>query len=125
MQFLVNANSEAFGVDDTTGGSEEPDHVELPPWAQQSPDVFIELHREALESDHVSRRLHQWIDLVFGSKQRGAAAEAAANVFHYLSYDGATDIDAYTDAVAKQAAISQLINFGQTPIQVTSADAGH
>ena len=27
--------------------------------------------REALECEHVSARLHEWVDLVFGAKQRG------------------------------------------------------
>lgn len=40
--------------------------VELPPWAGGSPDAFVRLQREALESDFVSERLHLWIDLVFG-----------------------------------------------------------
>ena len=40
--------------------------VELPPWARGSPDAFVRLQREALECDHVSERLHRWIDLVFG-----------------------------------------------------------
>lgn len=42
---------------------------------------------EALESPHVSRKLHRWIDLVFGYKSRGPKAEKANNVFHYLTYD--------------------------------------
>ena len=96
----------------------KPENVKLPLWAQDSPHLFVELHREALESVHVSEHLHGWIDLIFGSKQRGPAAEEAANVFHYLSYDGAIDIDSITDAVARQATIAQLMNFGQTPQQV-------
>lgn len=35
----------------------------------------------------MSSHLHKWIDLVFGRKARGPRAEAANNVFHYLTYD--------------------------------------
>ena len=47
------------------------DHVDLPPWARECPTRFLLYHREALESEHVSRHLHEWIDLIFGYKQRG------------------------------------------------------
>lgn len=40
--------------------------VELPPWAGGSPDEFIRIQREALESEWVSEHLHEWIDLIFG-----------------------------------------------------------
>jgi hypothetical protein len=43
--------------------------VELPPWANGSAHEFVRLHREALESEHVSAHLHEWIDLIFGEKQ--------------------------------------------------------
>ena len=43
-------------------------------------------HRAALESDYVSAHLHQWIDLIFGHKQRGKPAQEALNVFFYLTY---------------------------------------
>ena len=49
-------------------------------------DVVYKL-AEALESPAVSARLHKWINLVFGYKSRGPRAEAADNVFHYLTYD--------------------------------------
>ncbi|KAF4381328.1 hypothetical protein G4B88_031355 [Cannabis sativa] len=37
----------------------------LPPWAE-SPIDFIHKHHMALESEHVSAHLHEWIDLIFG-----------------------------------------------------------
>lgn len=52
-----------------------------------SPRPLLAELQEALESPHVSARLHKWIDLVFGRKSRGPAAERADNVFHYLTYD--------------------------------------
>ena len=72
----------------------------------------------ALESEFVSQNLNHWIDLVFGYKQRGPESEAAHNVFHYLSYEGAVDLDKIVDEVDRAAAESQIQNFGQTPSQL-------
>lgn len=94
------------------------DDVILPPWAKGDPHEFVRLHREALESDYVSAHLHEWIDLIFGHKQQGQEAVKALNVFHHLTYEGAVDIDALTDPVERNATISIINNFGQTPKQL-------
>lgn len=51
----------------------------LPDWAN-TPEDFIRIHREALESDHVSRHLHEWINLTFGYRLSGPGAIEAKNV---------------------------------------------
>ncbi|XP_024932828.3 protein SPIRRIG isoform X2 [Ziziphus jujuba] len=92
--------------------------VMLPPWAKGSAREFIRKHREALESDYVSENLHHWIDLIFGYKQRGKAAEEAVNVFYHYTYEGSVDIDSVTDPAMKASILAQINHFGQTPKQL-------
>ena len=92
--------------------------VALPKWAN-SPQHFVRLHRLALESELVSCQLHQWIDLIFGYKQRGPEAVRAVNVFYYLTYEGAVDLSALQPC-ARQAIEAQIVHFGQTPAQLTT-----
>ncbi|RDL41449.1 BEACH protein [Venustampulla echinocandica] len=117
-EFLTNHNDFNFGLRQSDGGSV--DTVQLPPWAKGDPKVFIAKHREALESPYVSKHLHQWIDLIFGCKQRGEAAIESVNVFHHLSYHGATNLDNISDEEDRKRTISIIHNFGQTPYQVYS-----
>uniref|UniRef100_A0AAV1VCW7 Uncharacterized protein n=1 Tax=Peronospora matthiolae TaxID=2874970 RepID=A0AAV1VCW7_9STRA len=88
--------------------------VDLPAWAS-SPSEFIRINREALESEYVSDHLHEWIDLIFGYKQRGDAAVEANNLFYYLSYEGSVDLETITDPVDKCSFEAQIQEFGQTP----------
>ncbi|SZF04114.1 unnamed protein product [Blumeria hordei] len=115
-EFLTNSNGFDFGTRQGKGGTINT--VELPPWAKGDPKIFIAKNREALESPYVSQYLHHWIDLIFGSKQRGEAAIDSINVFHYLSYHGAKDLETITDPMQKLATIGIIHNFGQTPHQV-------
>ena len=68
-------------------------NVILPKWSKNSSSQFIKIMREALESDFVSENLHKWIDLIFGCKQRGDEALKADNLFYYLCYEGAIDLE--------------------------------
>jgi WD repeat-containing protein 81 len=42
--------------------------LKVPDWCNGSAVEFIRTHRLLLESDLVSKKLHSWIDLVFGYK---------------------------------------------------------
>ncbi|KAI0562859.1 WD40-repeat containing protein [Gracilaria domingensis] len=75
-QFLENVLGLDLGIRQDGKRVED---VELPPWANGSAEVFIRRHREALECDFVSKRLHKWIDLIFGIKNKSAEAY---NVFY-------------------------------------------
>lgn len=79
-------NSSRFDLGRLQNG-QQVDDVILPRWAKTS-DEFVYKHRLALESEIVSQNLHNWIDLIFGYKQRGHAAEEALNVFSYYTYEG-------------------------------------
>ena len=47
----------------------------------------------------MSEHLHEWIDLIFGYKQKGTQAKMAHNVFYYLTYEGSVVLDDVTDLV--------------------------
>ncbi|EFJ19512.1 hypothetical protein SELMODRAFT_110788, partial [Selaginella moellendorffii] len=114
-EFLVNTNSYYIGVKQD---GQHLNNVILPPWAKGSPEEFIRLNREALESEHTSENLHRWIDLIFGYKQRGKPAVEAANIFYYLTYEGTVELETMEDARQRASVEDQIANFGQTPIQL-------
>jgi hypothetical protein len=66
-EFLENMNGFDLGTRQT---GEKLGDVVLPPWAP-TPEEFVRINREALESEYVSLNLHNWIDLIFGYKQQG------------------------------------------------------
>lgn len=70
---------------------------------------------QALESEFVSCQLHQWIDLIFGYKQRGPEALRALNVFHYLTYEGSAKLDSITDPSFREVRHIHTLPWRQSP----------
>ncbi|KAH1026812.1 hypothetical protein HUJ05_000430 [Dendroctonus ponderosae] len=113
-EMFVNYNRYRLGVNEDGRAISD---VELPPWAN-TPEEFVRINRMALESEFVSCQLHQWIDLIFGYKQKGPEAVRATNCFYYLTYEGSVDLDSIQDKVMREAVENQIRNFGQTPSQL-------
>ncbi|KAM8905556.1 neurobeachin isoform 2-T2 [Spinachia spinachia] len=113
-EMFVNSNDYHLGMRE--GGTMVCD-VDLPAWAKK-PEDLVRINRMALESEFVSCQLHQWIDLIFGYKQRGPEAVRALNVFHYLTYEGSVKLDSITDPLLREATEAQIQSIGQTPSQL-------
>lgn len=62
----------------------EMNDLSMPKWCENTAD-FINYHRTLLESEHVSKHLHLWIDLTFGEALTGDRAVTEKNVPLYYS----------------------------------------
>uniref|UniRef100_A0A8B9H1Z2 Neurobeachin a n=1 Tax=Astyanax mexicanus TaxID=7994 RepID=A0A8B9H1Z2_ASTMX len=123
-EMFVNSNGYDLGLREDRSAVSD---VELPVWAKK-PEDFVRINRMALESEFVSCQLHQWIDLIFGYKQRGPEAVRALNVFHYMSYEGSVNLDTITDLQLREvrhthtqflsSMEAQIQTFGQVPSQL-------
>ena len=114
-EFLLNVNNYDFGTDQK---GLKVDDVILPPWSNGDPKIFVAKNREALESPYVSQHLHEWIDLIFGYKQKGKLAEDNVNVFSKMSYPGAINLEKIDDENERRALAGIIHNFGQIPLQI-------
>ncbi|KAL3317896.1 hypothetical protein Ciccas_003454 [Cichlidogyrus casuarinus] len=94
------------------------DSVQLPPWAQDNPRLFILVNRAALESNLVSAHLPKWINLIFGYQQTGQTAKEAINLYHPFTYYGAINVDDIDCSVRKGAVQAMIRNYGQVPQQL-------
>lgn len=81
-----------------------------------TPDSFISCQLQAFEGPFVSTFLSDWIDLVFGYKQKGNEAINHFNVFFHLTYPGVIDLNSL-DTQTRGSVVSQATHFGQCPLQ--------
>ncbi|KAJ5071298.1 beige/beach-related [Anaeramoeba ignava] len=74
---------------------------------------FIQIHKEALESGYVSEHLDEWIDLIFGYKQKGKEAKNSYNSFHPNLYEENIRFSKLKDKTE-----TEIQRKGQIPIQL-------
>ena len=80
-KLFLNINQINFGSDNKIV---KDSNCILPNWSKNNPYLFIIKNRLALESDYVSKHINNWIDLIFGYKQKGEEAIKAMNLFFHL-----------------------------------------
>ena len=112
-EVFCNKNQNEFGM---RQNNEKVEGVMLPAWAKNSVYKFLQIHQKALESPIVSRKLPDWINLIFGYQQQGKDARSSFNLFHPVTYDKNYQkfLREYDESF-HFALSQQVLHFGQTP----------
>ena len=112
-EIYININNFTYGKN--LDGIQVNDVI-LPSWSKNSPRIFSKMNKKALESQFVSLHINNWIDLIYGYKQKGLEAEKAYNVLRDVcSYFNPKD---YKDKSEIELKINELCEMGIDPIQL-------
>ena len=96
--------------------------ISLPPWSSEDGYIFINKHRELLESPEVNDKINEWFNIIFGSKQKGKEARKINNLFMNHSYEDFEEQYKKSNLEEKKY-LCKLVEFGITPNQVFKNDA--
>ena len=121
-EMFLNINELNLGqISDSKGKMKNVEGVEMPLWANKNPYIFIEKHREILESAEISEKINEWFNIVFGSKQKGKEAKKIKNLFVKQTYE---DYEEDYMKLKKQDRIykCRMVEFGVTPNQIFKND---
>ena len=106
-QNKVNSENELILIND----------VKLPFWSNNNSMNFVLTLRRELESYNINNSINKWIDLIFGSSQRGEKAEENHNIFKAHTYDKIVKIESVTDIDTRNSLMRQY-EMGVTPYQI-------
>ena len=95
--------------------------IEMPLWSSNDGYNFIYHHRAMLESIEISEKIHEWFNIIFGSKQKGKAAKKIRNEFMIQSYDD-FDEKHQTSEPTDKIYQKRMVEFGVTPSQIFKND---
>ncbi|GKT18952.1 hypothetical protein ADUPG1_011412, partial [Aduncisulcus paluster] len=85
--------------------------VHLPSWSHNT-DEFISTMSNSLECDLSANNINNWVDLVFGCKQRGVEAVKAVNMYIQYLYAGAVKFRKIKEIGFVADTITRLHNWG-------------
>ena len=93
-------------------------NVILPQWCNNISTTFVQYSREKLEKEN---NLNYWINLIFGSCQRGKKSEEHHNIFMANTNQDNVDLNKIKDKDNRDA-IMRLAEMGLTPNQIFTYD---
>ena len=112
-EMFINVNDLNMGIKDD--GTKVNDVVTP---CQNNPYEFTLLMRNILENENISYNIQNWIDLIFGYKNKGKEAELANNVFTDTSYQEEVDLK----KVENKDLFLRYAEFGLVPNQIMSKE---
>ena len=122
-EMFYNINDLNLGeiLDEKTKNNKPVNDITMPPWTSDDAYTFIKLHREMLESVEISEKIHEWFNIIFGSKQKGKIAKKIHNLFIKQTYDDFDDVHKKVCA-SEKIYQNRMVEFGVTPSQVFKND---
>ena len=123
-EMFYNSNDLNLGqiIDEKTKSPKLVNDIEMPAWAGGDAYIFVDKHRELLESAEISEKINEWFNIIFGSKQKGKLAKNIGNLFIKQTYEDFDDIHKNADENEKIYQ-KRMVEFGVTPSQIFKNDA--
>ena len=120
-EMFLNINELNLGEIDSNGKKKLVEGVTMPLWAKNDAYIFIEKHREFLESAEINEKINEWFNIIFGSKQKGKEGKKIKNLFIKQTYE---DFEETYINGSKSDKIYQcrMVEFGVTPNQIFKND---
>ena len=112
-EMFLNINNLDLGI---RRNKTKVNNVNCPIWSNDDPYKMITILFYAFESFNVSSNINNWIDLVFGFKQRGEEAEKSNNIFMNSTYPTEINIEKYD--INRKMYYYRCVEFGITPKQI-------
>ena len=116
-EMFYNSNKLNLGMVTTSEGEKPCNDVLMPNWANGDGYLFISKHKELLESPVISDNINNWIELIFGIKQKGETAKKIHNLFAKESYEEYEENYKKSNNDEKTL-LCKFTEFGVTPSQL-------
>ena len=120
-ELFYNLNELNLGTAVNNGINKLVGNIDLPPWAKESGYMFINKHRELLESPEISEKINEWLNIIFGSKQKGKEAKKINNLYIKQSYEDYDD-EYKKSNLENKIYLNKLVDFGVIPNQIFKND---